>query len=854
MVQTYAEYLVKKMSKEYEQIKELEGKTKSEARESFIKWLDELGKDSGSVAGGKGANLAEMYNIGMPVPNAFIVTAQAFSYFINETGLFGRIDNIINSIDVNNTEQLEEKAKIVKQLVIDAKMPKELREDILEAYDILSTPKGPMKTEEAIYKINTTDNKSFVAVRSSATTEDLKTASFAGQQETFVNVQGDEDLVESVKKCFASLFTARAIYYRKKTGFEHANAKLAVVVQKMVNSEKSGVIFTINPSTNKDEIVIEAVFGLGEGIVSGAIEPDHYVVEKKNLELKEKNISIKKIAYIKNMDGENEIIDLKDAKKSEQVLSEQELKKLATYALSLEKHYSHPQDIEFAIEKNEIYIVQTRPVTTTEKKYKKEEVKGKEILRGLNASPGIASGYVKIILDLNDLSKIKDGDVLVTKMTNPDMVVSMQKASAIITDEGGVTAHAAIVSREMGIPCVVGTRTATQTLTENQAVTVDGTNGIVYEGILKGIEQKAEVKPIIKTKTSIKIIVDLPQAAERASKAEADGIGLLRLEGIIAGGKKHPVEYYKENKVNEYSDLIYSGVSKIVKFFPGKECWIRLSDIRTDEFSELQGAPKKEENPMLGMHGIRYSLKYPDLLRAEIRAIKKLKDNGFKVAIMIPQVISVEEVKKTKKIIKEENANLQLGIMVETPAAVTMIKELCEEGIYFASIGSNDLTQYTLAIDRGNEEVQDLYEETNPAVLKEIKKVIRTCKKFGVKSSLCGQAGSRKDMASFLVKEGIDSISVNADAAYDISVTVKEIEDERGSGIQEEIKKDVEEEKSNFNINSQEELSRQLAKQIEEKTKHQQNYQQVKPERQYSTKEAIERIENPEDDIEIIDL
>jgi pyruvate,water dikinase len=849
MVQTYAEYLVKKMSKEYEQTQHLEGKKKIEARESFIKWLDELNKDSGAIAGGKGSNLGEMYNAGMPVPNAFVVTAQAFSYFINEAGLFERINNIISSIDVNDTKQLEEKAEIIRNLVKDAKMPKELKQDIIEAYDIISTPSSPAKSDEALSRISTTDNRVFVAVRSSATTEDLKTASFAGQQESFLNVRGDEEIIDTIKKCFASLFTARAIYYRKKQGFEKANAKLAAVVQKMINSDRSGVMFTINPSTNKDEIVIEAVFGLGEGIVSGAIEPDHYVIDKKTLNIKEKQIAIKKIEYIRNAEGENEIINLQGEKKSTQVLTEAEIKKLAEYGLKLQEHYQHPQDIEFALEKNEIFIVQTRAVTTSGKKYSQDEVKGKEILRGLNASPGISSGKVKMILDLKDLDKIKAGDILVTTMTNPDMVVSMQKAAAIITDEGGVTAHAAIVSRELGIPCVVGTRNATTTLKENQEVTVDGTHGIVYEGILKGIEQKADVKPVIDTKTKIKVIVDLPQAAERASKAETDGIGLLRLEGIIANAKKHPLEYLRENKVNEYSDLIYQGISQIVKYFSGKECWIRLSDIRTDEFSSLLGSPKKEENPMLGMHGVRASLKYPELLKAEIRAINKVKKNGFKVSIMIPQVILVEEFERVKEVIKQEKADIKLGVMIETPAAVNMIKELCEAGIAFASIGSNDLTQYTLAVDRGNEEVQDLYSETNPAVLKEIKKVLKTCAKYNVPSSLCGQAGSRPEIAKFLVQNGITSISVNADAAYEISKVVKEIEDsQRIVANNSKVVEEIEEEKSNFNITNQEELSRQLAKEIEEKTRN------TEKKHGGDMKEMIHKIENPDDEIEVIDI
>ncbi len=621
----------------------------------------------------------------------------------------------------------------------------------------------------------------FVAVRSSATTEDLADASFAGQQETFLNIKGASELIESIKKCFASLFTARAIYYRAKKGFAHEKSYLAVVVQKMINADKSGVMFSKNPLNDSDEIVIEAVFGLGEGIVSGRISPDNYIVNRA-LEVVSEKIADKKIALTRNSSGRTETIKLRDEISKREVLSKYELKVLAQYALRLEEHYKKPQDIEFAIADGEIYIVQSRPITTKAKKEDKE-VEGNVLLKGMGASPGIASGSVRVIRDMDDLDKVQRGNILVTKMTSPDMVVSMQKASGIITDEGGITSHAAIVSREMGIPAVVGTRDATEKLKDGQIVTVDGYTGRIIEG--EGIEKKAEIKPIINTKTEIKVIVDLPDYAKRASESGCKSAGLVRLEAVIASFGKHPVWYIKNDRIEEYIKNIYEGLRKIALPFQG--LWIRTSDIRSDEYRNLEGAPNTQEgNPMLGDHGIRFSLRNQELFEAEIQAIKELADEygNKKVGIMFPQVVSVDEVKEASKILKKVNVpeNVSMGIMVETPASVQIINSLCEEGIKFISIGSNDLTQYTLAVDRNNENVQDIYDEMNQAVLNSISYVLRRCQKYGVKTSICGQAGSKKEMVKFLVENGIDSISVNADAAHDVSILVAEIEKLRIGG------------------------------------------------------------------------
>ncbi len=755
----------------------------------FIKWFSELNKDSGPIAGGKGANLGEIYNLDVPVPPGFVITAQAYDYFIKKADIDDKIKEILSGFDYEDTKQLQEKTKQVRTLIEDAKMPKEMEDEIIESYEHLGAANLDTAKGSALDILRNSSEPIFIAVRSSATTEDLAEASFAGQQDTYLNIKGNASLINHVKKCFASLFTTRATYYRNKQGFKHEEAHLAVVVQKMIDSAKSGVMFSQDPSYDSDNIILEAVWGLGEGIVSGRITPDKYEISR-SLQILDKVIEDKKIAMTRDSAGNGTTIKLTEEKSKHQVLKNHEMTKLAEIAMKLEDHYKKPQDSEFAIENNEIFIVQTRPITTIGKRSVKGEAKelqGQPILTGLAASPGVASGTVKIIEDLKDLDKIKKGDVLVTKMTNPDMVVSMQKSSAIITDEGGLTAHAAIVSREMGIACIVGTREATTKLKEGEIITVDGYHGKIYKGKLAETEKKEVQKVTAQTKTHVKVIVDLPTFAERAAKTGVSAVGLTRMEGIIAESGKHPEYFLKKGNMKPYEDIIYKGISGIGEYF--KEVWVRTSDIRSDEYSNLEGAPEKDEaNPMLGLHGIRYSILKPEILQAELRGLKRAaEDKGIKVGLILPQVILVEEVREVKKHLKEIGFNqAKVGVMVETPAAVQIIKDLCEEGIEFISFGTNDLTQYMLALDRGNEKVQHLYNEMHPAILYQIAYVIRVCKRYGVETSICGQSGSKKEMVEHLVKNGIDSISVNADVAKDISDYVLELENKFIKGTDKE--------------------------------------------------------------------
>ncbi len=766
----------------------------------FVKWFSELNKTSGNIAGGKGANLAEIYNLKVAVPPGFVVTAQAYDYFIKKSGLATEIKNLLDKINYEDTQKLNEITTQIRKIITQFPMPKEMEEEILEAYSHLDAPEGLNAMQQSALDIlKPSSDPPFVAVRSSATTEDLAEASFAGQQDTYLNIKGTGELILHIKKCFASLFTSRATYYRNKQGFTHEEASLAVVVQKMIDADKSGVIFSKDPSFKNDNIIIEAVYGLGEGIVSGKITPDKTVISKE-FEILDQQVSEKKIAITRDSGGNQTEVKLSEQRSKSQVLKNHEIHKLAEIAQKLENHYQKPQDIEFAIEGEGIYIVQTRPITTMGNRVKKndgtaEEIKGEIILEGLGASPGVASGKIKIINNLEDLHKMEKGDVLVTKMTNPDMVVSMQKAAAIVTDEGGLTAHAAIVSREMGIPAIVGTQEATTKLKEGEIITVDGSNGKIYQGKAAETKQK-EIAPVnVQTKTEIKVTVDLPSFAERAARTNLKKVGLTRIEGIIAESGKHPNYFLKQNKIKDYEEVIFKGIKQIANYF--EEMWIRTSDIRSDEFQNLEGAPQeKEANPMLGYHGIRYSLKNPEILKAELNALKRISETGKEIGILMPQLISVNELKKVKEYVKEIGfEKLKIGIMIETPAAVQIIKALCDEGIDFISFGTNDLTQYMLAIDRGNEDVQYLYDEMHPSVLYQLEYVIRVCKRNHVKTSICGQAGSKKEMVKYLVEKGIDSISVNADVAADIAQYVSELEHEKIKDTDKEPRKYHQEQK-----------------------------------------------------------
>ncbi len=737
-----------------------------------VLWLDEVDKDDVPIVGGKAANLGELLRVGIPVPEGFVVDGKTFMDFIENSGLKEKIVEILNSINVEDTKQLEEASKKIREMIESTPMPKDVEEEIKQAYRKLCEEAG----EEV-----------FVAVRSSATAEDLPGASFAGQQETYLNVRGENEVVEKVKKCWSSLYTPRAIYYRVQKGFRHEDVSIAVVVQKMVNSEKSGVMFTSHPVTGDKIAIVEAVWGLGEAIVSGMVTPDHYEYDRVERKITKVQIAEKKFMLTRGEDGKTVKVELPPEKARARVLSDSEIEELVKLGEIIEDHYGTPQDVEWAIEKGKIYIVQSRPITTIREKKEEIEVEeGKILLKGLGASPGIGVGKVKIVLSSDEIDKVEEGDVLVTTMTTPDMVPAMRKASAIVTDEGGLTCHAAIVSRELGVPAVVGTEKATKVLKDGMVVTVDGEKGIVYAGALK--EKRKEEKPAVVaqapiiTATEVKVNISIPDAAERAAATGADGVGLFRIEHMVLGLKKHPMKYIREGEIEEYINELYKGMKKVVQAFYPKPVWIRTLDAPTDEFRAMEGGEDEpiEANPMLGFRGIRRDLKEEEHFRAEIRAIKKLVDEGYtNIGIMLPLVTSPEEVRRAKQIMMEEGLPLdkiEFGIMVETPAAALIIEDIIKEGIDFISLGTNDLTQYTLAVDRNNENVAYLYNEEHPAVMKLIERVIKICKKHGIKTSICGQAGSYPHVVEKLVRMGIDSVSANPDAVQRIREVVARVE------------------------------------------------------------------------------
>lgn len=1257
--------------------KQEERKKPSDLQEREVIWLSEIGKKDIPLAGGKGANLAEMFNMKLPVPPAFIVTAKAYGEFIEQTGLQARIMEKISKIDMENTAQLEAEAKEIQHMINSAQMPRHLAEEIIEAYDSLSIDPEVMKNASAdvLSMIKTARESPFVAVRSSATTEDLEGASFAGQQETYLNIKGSAQLIEAVKKCWASLFTARATYYRSKRGFKHEESLIAVIVQKMVNSDKSGVTFTLNPTTNNlNEIVIEAVFGLGEGIVSGTIAPDRYVIDKNTMQIKERIIASKPIYITKGRTGATVAADLPLEKQKEAVLDTREILRLADYAKKTEEHYNVPQDMEWAIESGNVYIVQTRPVTTYKKEIKKIEVQGNMILDGLAASPGIASGKVRIIHTLEDLPKIVAGDVLVTEMTNPDMVVTMQKAAAIVTDEGGQTCiegdakiltnkgfvklkdvegllkkeddlqtlsmnsktkkvewkkiirsmkrrsealeivpylqegkgnddsikitpdhrmitleganfkeellqeliskshklfildkipslekdidfgldlsklmylsgaifsdghivkresgrpmrvkfsqklipekfdfislvnsnfttlfntelrnyvkegniingsggfgnlraasfecsraypaqildnvekniieimssikpdylqeflagfvdgdghfnkekkylevyldrkdihmleaiciaclrlgispsvrtkksvyciilndnisqilqkckrvkgrhkkvensklfsakqlieplgikdwrgnlwkyvkednliginklveylkghcdekilnkieslqnsdlrmrrikciknhekidvynitveaessidhnyviftknytpmivgncHAAIVSREVGLPAVVGTRKATKVLHDGQLVTVDAYNGRIYEGevkiseaekkeekpevkieelalpeemmeeeLLKEIEKEAkpeEIKEVVMGKEKVDTVVPVekivehreekfekhdfetvtkvymnlsePEQIDRYKELPFDGIGLMRLEFMIASWiKKHPLYAIEIGEEEKYISSIHEGVLKVAKAVYPKPVIVRFSDFKSNEYKDLEGGDKyefREANPMIGFRGVsRYiSEEFEKAFRLECKALNRAKNESKNIWVMLPFVRTTDEVAKCLEIMKSENLerneNFKIFLMAEVPSMALIPEEFARLDIDGVSIGSNDLTQLVLGVDRDSAILgrKGYFNERNKAVLVAIYNIIKGFKKHQKRVSICGQAPSvYPEMVEFLIKQGIDSMSINPDAVSSVRKHVAETE------------------------------------------------------------------------------
>ncbi|WP_117592292.1 phosphoenolpyruvate synthase [Haloprofundus halophilus] len=762
-----------------------------------VLWLDDVRAADVDTVGGKGASLGELTSAGLPVPPGFVVTADTYRTFIEEAGIDEELFEAMD-IDPEDSKALAAAHERAHELITETELPEDVREEILEAYRSVG------------------DGEAFVAVRSSATAEDLPDASFAGQQETFLNVQ-EEKLVERVKECWASLFSQRAIYYRTRQGFSHDKVDIAVVVQQMVDAEKSGVMFTSHPSTGEPRIIIEAAWGLGEAVVSGSVSPDNYVVDRDSASVQEETLADKKLMMVKDAEtGETSTVDVPEEKREARVLTDEEIERLVELGCEVEDHYETPQDVEWAIYDGEVYMLQSRPITTISDADNGVEVAadgdgvdattlssngnsgesesassgGDTLLQGLGASPGIVSGEVRIVTKLDQLDKVSDGDIIVTEMTMPDMVPAMKRAAGIVTDEGGMTSHAAIVSRELGVPAVVGTGSATRELSDGRVVTIDGDKGTIREGQqtkkeeqhepVEEMRPKTPVKPM--TATEVKVNVSIPEAAERAAATGADGVGLLRVEHMVLSLGKTPEKYIADNGEKAYVDELVEGIRGVADEFYPRAVRVRTLDAPTDEFRQLEGGDgePKEHNPMLGYRGIRRSLDTPEAFAHELEAFRRLWEMGYdNVELMLPLVNDAEDVHRATKLMREAGIDPEKrtwGVMIETPASALSIRELAEAGIDFASFGTNDLTQYTLAVDRNNENVADRFDELHPAVLELIGSTIETCRELGVKTSICGQAGSKPQMVQFLVNEGITSISANIDAVRDVQHEVKRVE------------------------------------------------------------------------------
>ena len=732
----------------------------------LVLFFKDIDKEDIPSVGGKGANLGEMVGAGFPVPAGFAVTVAAYDKFLEENALAPKIKKILTALDVNNPEDLNKAARDIQKLIKTSKVPTDVSKEVIEAYKKLS----------GFFK------EAYVAVRSSATAEDLPTASFAGQQATFLNIKGDNNLLIYVRECWASLFTPRAIFYRVENKIPHELVKISVIVQKMIQSEASGVIFTIDPVTNeKDRIVIESVWGLGEMIVQGSVVPDKYVVQKDTFSILSKEISDQAVELTR-IGTKTKESQVPLNKKDKQKISDEEIVKLAKIADKLQAHYFFPQDIEWAKEGKNLYIVQTRPITTTgnsnAKITKEEEKKMKmdksPILVGAPASPGIGTGMVKILASAKEINKIHASDVLVTSMTSPDFVPAMKKASAIVTDKGGQTSHAAIVSRELGIPCVVGCENATTKLREGMVITVDGSAGEVYLGSRTIKEEKIKIpQKIMHQKTATRLYVNLAEVerAKEVSKLNVDGVGLLRAEFMIANIGIHPKEAIKRKEQGRFIEKLANSLEVFCKAFNPRPVVYRATDFKTNEYRALPGGKfwePEEPNPMLGFRGAFRYVANPEVFNLELQAIKHVREKYQNLHLMIPYVRSPEELSKVRRIVSAEglfeSASFKFWMMVEIPVNVILIEDFIKVGIEGVSIGSNDLTMLLEGTDRDNSEVAQAFNERPEAVYWALKKVITTCNKYGVTSSICGQAPSEyDDLVEKLIGWGITSVSVNSD-------------------------------------------------------------------------------------------
>jgi len=774
-----------------------------EKENALLLWFETINRNDVDVVGGKSASLGEMTSqTAVPVPYGFATTAYAYRYFMKKSGLNKKISDLLNQLtDVENGPQLRQISQKIRTAIMAEEMPPDLADAIRTAYHDLGEKKG--------------ETRPFVAVRSSATAEDLPDASFAGQQETYLNVCGPEDVIAKVKECYASTFTDRAVYYRTKQGFDHLDVALSAVIQMMVFSKAAGVMFTVNVATGDDtHILIEAAWGLGEYVVQGMVTPDSYLIDKKTLRIDKHTINAKKIQFVRLPDGgcEEKLVpaNLIDAA----VLTPKQVCELAEYALAIEKHYGCYMDIEWGIDErtNQLWILQARPETvwswrnkeTIPKAAKELEPspnKREVLVKGMPASPGLISGIARVICNPSMIDQFKDGEILVTEMTAPDWVPVMKKAKAIVTDAGGMTCHASIVSRELGIPCVVGTKSCgiagTLGIKNNTMITVDAAHGIVYAGNLIKAEEQSKTtvqQNVIQSETfpvtGTKIYMNLgdPDLAEKYSTLPCDGIGLMREEFIWTTYiHEHPLYMIEEGRAQEAIDKLAEGMQKVCQAMSPRPVTLRFSDFKSSEYRDLKGGDKyepHEPSALLGWRGASryYDPKYTEAFKLEIKAIKKVREEyGLtNLHVMIPFCRSIEEARKVTNIMAakglQRGPDFKVWLMAEIPANIILADQF-NQFVDGYSIGSNDLTMLVLGCDRDNDTISHLFDERNLAVKRAIRHLIDIAHKDGKTVSLCGQAPSvYPDFTEFLIHSGIDSISVNPDMVGQTKKNVAQLE------------------------------------------------------------------------------